>query len=443
MLILIGAGTCFAQSLTRSRIDIKFTNEIDEDLNLYIGDCISEMGNSISYYNKGNAPYQGFSSICGLQGDISFHIEMYDEFTIHIPDLSTNNVVTYSGKRGVEKNNYVRNRQAYLRDLENRPDFLGSSPIGFKNKINSKKDSLLSIAKSLKLSDEFLEDEELFWEYYVESFLLFYESLKTGKSDITKADKNLFKPVSYYSREEQRSFPDYRRMVYAYYWPLIEKITSYDELYDLYKEADSDMTEFHILNIAKALVFNRHPNSEHYVKLIDKKHKYKSNHIKDNYQDVLKVNRGDTMIFPPMENLTGETVNIQSAENTTTFYFVYNISNARVLENNFLKWKKFYEHNKSEDYRFVTIGVDVSTFKDQLPRWFTDMDIPGTHLIVDGQYSQSLMDSFGLSLLPTVIETDSADKLMNWNIPIHLTQKKRGDGWLERIPWIVELGMKH
>jgi hypothetical protein len=437
-------GIGFSQSLTRARINIEFANEADQDQKFWIGDCVSEMGNSIEYYNKGNAPFQGFSRICDLQGDISFHIEKFDEFTILIPDLSTNGLVTYSGKRGVEKNVYVRDRQQYLRLLEGRSDFLDATPTAFKAKINHKKDSLLSIAKNLKLSNTFIEDEELFWEYYMESFLLFYDSLKSGSSDITKADEKLFKPVSYYSREEQRSFPDYRRMVYAYYWPKVESITSYDELMGIFKEADSEMTEYHIINIAKALVFNRHANSEYYVKLIEKKHTYKTDHIEETYETLSEIRRGQSMVFPPVKSLSGETIQIQNEVKKATYFFIYTTSSSRLVENNFLKWKDFYSSNKgSQDHRFMTIGVDVDSFKDQLPQWLSSMNIPGTHLTVDAKHLEQLKNNFGLSFLPTIVETDSDGAIQNWNVLAELKQLKQTKEFLEEIPWIVKTGMRH
>jgi hypothetical protein len=436
------AHSVAAQYHTEARIRVHFENEKDSLKGVYIGDCFSDYGDGSISINKGKDVYKGFSRICTLPTEVSFHIERGDDFIIHIPDLTTGGKIRFSGNKGVQKNNYTLKRQEFLRRLQNEVDFLEATPEQFQDKITRKRDSMLAIAKTLDVSDRFLKDEQLFWKFYLENYLLFYKSLKEGDSNISKANPELFKPADYYSREDLRSFPDYYRMSYAFYYYHLNNSKTYDDVISLYRNAGSRRLRLMIQSIAKHLVIMRHSNMEHLAKLVQRKQNYRSNFGRI-YKKIKQITPKDTFQLTPLADASGRIVALNKAKKLRTYYYIYSGQHIKEIDENFLKWNAFYLKNKDQEVRFITIGSNLSNSSKELQAYFIEKNIAGIHLFVDQNHTDQLIKNSGLTFFPTIIEVDQNNKFKNWNLPADLKQENIYAHSFSKIPWVVEIGMRH
>jgi hypothetical protein len=439
--LLIGCIS-FAQEHVNAKVRVHFENKKDSLQGVWIGDCNFDYGDGSSSINKDKSVYKGFSRICTLPMEVSFHIEKGDNFIVKLPDLKSSDKVQYLGKVGVIKNNYVRDRQEFLLNLESQPNFLESSKGVFRAKITGKRDSLLSVAKTLKLSETFMYDEELFWQFYLENYLLFYESLKAGDSNISKANPGLFKPADYYSREDLRSFPDYLRMSFAFYYYHLNNSNTYDNLIKLYRNAGNTRLRPIILAIAKKLVIMRHHNMESLAKLIRRKQHHRVNFDRI-YDHVKQVTQKDTLQLTPLTDASGRVVELQKAKKLRTYYYIYSGQHVKENDENFLKWNAFYLKNKDQEARFITIGSNLNNSSKELQSYFIENNIAGIHLFVDQNQTDQFIKNSGLTFFPTIIEVDQNNKFKNWNLPANLEQKNIYAHYFRKIPWIVEPGMRH
>ncbi|MBF4983692.1 hypothetical protein FNJ87_04880 [Nonlabens mediterrranea] len=379
--------SCLSFSLVQSQnkvpvnLTLEYTDTLTYDEFVWFGQPGLDFGTSLEALENGDFPYEGFQFINWLDHQVPLHFEEEDTFTIVLGQELDKYSFYFVGEKGAIKNNYILDRTRLLEELERDADFKSLDRKKVELLIESKEDSMVNIASSLGLTEQFIEDEKKYWDYYKAYHNVFYEVLRHKKLDFTLLDLNRFPDMDYDIEKDHFNYRDYFKLSLAYQYLKVNSHEDYDSMKEEVKNIDSRILKFNLSSIWINEIYKRNPHSEFYMKLLKRfsSTSFYYGSVKNLFNKRNRLEIGSSFPYPNTTDFYNKEIDLTKTKGRTVYMFLYAPEDAH-LDHNFLNWNSFYLKHRGEDARFITIGLGTDRVRAVFQEVFIKSQIAGSHL---------------------------------------------------------------
>lgn len=370
---------------------------------------------------NGYLPYEGFQYLNWLNHKVQLHLEEEDTFNIVLGQEFDEYSFYYAGDVGAIKNNYILDRVRLLQELETDASFQKSDRVQAKLLLEEKKDSMLSIAGSLGLTDSFIADEKKYWNYYLNYHYVFHDALRNEDLDFTSLELSDFPEMDYDIQKDHFNYRDYLKLSLAYHYLKINSLQDYDSMKDVVKDIDSRILKFSLISIWADQIYKRNSRSEEYMQLVNRFSNSPSHYrsVKNIYNKRNRLTLGDPFPFPKTTDFYDKEIDLEKARGRTAYILLYAPEDVHI-DNNFLEWNKFYLNHRDEDARFITIGLGTDRIKAVFKDVFLKSQIAGSHLSTNPREARSLLENLSIGYVPAVLKIDENGNIIDFNVNANL-----------------------
>lgn len=414
---IVVLAVCFSMiTFAQKKIPVDLVFEYNDELtyfeNIFIGPYNLDYGTTLDAMEEGYRPYSGFQYIHWFNHYAPVHLEKDDSFTVVLGQEFDQYNFYYTGEKGAIKNNYVLDRYRVLLDLEKDSTFIKADKKKAINLIKIKKDSLISIANSLRLTEDFLKDEKKYWDYYEAYHNVFHKVLRSDNMDWNTLNLNDFPKFDYDIEEDHFNYRTYLQLSLAYYYHKLLTIPEYDGMRDEIKNIDSRVLRWELIELLKHYVLKRHERSDDFFELIKRfsNSSFQYRKIKKIYNKRKRLSTGDAFPELKVTDFYDTKIDLEKARGKAAYILLYPVTDKN-LEINFLTWNKFYLDHKDEKARFMTIGLGTDQLKSAFKDFFLKNQVVGSHLSTSQIRASNLLEDLSIGVGPVIIQVDE-----NWNI---------------------------
>lgn len=443
---IVVLAVCFSMiTFAQKKIPVDLVFEYNDELtyfeNIFIGPYNLDYGTTLDAMEEGYRPYSGFQYIHWFNHYAPVHLEKDDSFTVVLGQEFDQYNFYYTGEKGAIKNNFVLDRYRVLLDLEKDSTFIKADKKTAINLIKIKKDSLISIANSLRLTEDFLKDEKKYWDYYEAYHNVFHKVLRSDNMDWNTLNLNDFPKFDYDIEEDHFNYRTYLQLSLAYYYHKLLTIPDYEGMRDEIKNIDSGVLRFILIELLQHSVLKRHERSDDFFKLIKRfssqPRSYSETKIIYNKRDRLSI--GDDFPKLKVTDFYDKEINLEKAKGKAAYLLLYSV-NDKNLAINFSKWNKFYLDRKDENTRFLTIGLGTDEMKDVFKNFFLESQVVGAHLSTSPKNAGILLEDLSIGYGPVVIQLDENWKILNFNVEASFEKFNMYSNYPSFITWSPKLG---
>ncbi|MDP5101752.1 MAG: hypothetical protein NWQ09_10520 [Nonlabens sp.] len=341
---------------------------------------------------------------------IPVHTENGDDFDLVFDKNMELKDAYYKGDVGAIKNNYLLDRYNFVKQQELKPGFLKDNKEQLLNRITFVQDSMLVLAKGLSLSERFIKDENMYWEFYKMYLSTFYEVLKAPRqSDFYALPIGIESyPNLDYNTDMFLQFNDYASLMVQRYIRKLDDAENYD-----LKEAVLDelskrsMLKFQVLSWIRKQVFLNNDMSEVYAKL----HRKNSFFGKD--IELAALNRKQKRFkkspkFPKLNvyDRFQKPVDLSGLGNESTALFLFDTGDTNGAMNITL-WNKFYIENKNNYKHFIFIFLNADLNRELFENLSASNEIAGFMIGANHLGALKLFDKMGHVTLPALLTLEN------------------------------------
>ncbi|WP_405352102.1 hypothetical protein [Nonlabens sp. Asnod3-H03] len=445
-LILLFTCFCFLIAQSQKKVPVNLTFEYTDTLTVnefvWVGQPgLDYDGISLEAMENGYIPYKSFQYLNWLNHKVQLHLEEEDTFTIVLGQDFDEYSFYYAGEVGAIKNNYILDRVRLLQELETDASFQKSNRVQAKLLLEQKKDSMLSIAGSLGLTDSFIKDEKKYWKYYINYHYVFHDVLRNEDLDFTSLDISDFPEMDYDNQEDHFNYRDYLKLSLAYHYLKINSLQDYDSMKDAVKDIDSRVLKFSLISTWADQIYKRNSLSEDYMRLVNRFSNSPSHYrsVKDIYNKRNRLTLGDPFPFPETTDFYDKPIVLEKAKGKPAYILIY-APEDEYIDNNFLKWNQFYLQHRDEDARFITIGLGTDRVKAVFKDVFLNSQIAGSHLSTSPREARNILENLSIGYVPTVIKIDESGNIIDFNVNANLKKLNPFQSRPIILRWRSELG---
>ncbi len=413
--MLIYCCTLSAQQKSTAFIGID-TDIVDLDKQAYLYDSIQE-----ELFFDGQRFIEtdviGFKTLHLGLIQIPVHIEPGDDFDfVVLNDLLLKNAY-FNGNQGAVKNNYIYSKYHFLKELELKPDFKNANEAVVTARIVHVKDSMLQVAKNLALSDQFIKDEQFFWDAYQMYHSVFHGVLRAP----------VYSPLEVVPVSEMRvsgqdflneyyfDIPYYKVLGYHYHIQKLHEAIGASEKRNVLRGLENSSHIFAMLEWMESQIYHRNPQAAMYRNLLIN---YTDNYdILENITTVKNIHDKKPVgsLFPPvyLKDTFDDVKLYKDFGQRRVALFLYSKTDGNLLENIAL-WNQFCLDSKNKFAHFVTICID----NDMGTINFEDIvkdNVYGAHFAVKRSTGQALLYDIGQFVIPAVLTIESNKSISNFN----------------------------
>ncbi|WP_438961354.1 hypothetical protein [Nonlabens sp.] len=418
--ILVLSFSCSFFAVAQKRIPVDLVFEYNDELTyfekIWIGHPDLDRTTTLEAMQEGYRPDRGFQYISWYDYKAPVHLEENDFFTVVLGEKFDSYNYYYTGDKAAVKNNYVLDRYRALLDLEQDTMFINADRLKSLKLIAMRKDSLLSMAKSLSLTETFLKDEKKYWKYYEAYQDVFHEVLRNYNLGINSLSLDDFPQLDYDFEEDHVNYRTYLNLSIAFYFHKLLSISDYKEMRDVVKAIDSKVLRWKLVTVLKYAVLKRHEKSDDFFKLI-KRFSYSPFHdreVKIIYNSRNRLSVGDPFPELSVSDFYDKKIDLQKARGKAAYVLLYPV-NDKNLEANFLLWNQFFLDRKNENARFMTIGLGTDQFKSLFKNYFLENQVAGSHLSTSHKKANQLLENLSIGVGPVIIQLDKDWSIIDFN----------------------------
>lgn len=359
----------------------------------------------------------GFKTLHLGPVEIPVHIEPGDDFDfVLLNDLTLKNAY-FNGNQGAVKNNYIFTKHSFLKELELHPDFINANEAVVSARIGVVKDSMLQVAKNLALTDQFMKDEQFFWEAYEMYHSIFHNVLRSPVysplevipvSEMRMSGQNFLN--EYYA-----DIPYYNVLGYHYYIQKLNKAIGISDKRAVLRELNYSSHIYAVLEWIESQIYYRNPQSAIYSNLL---YSYTEDiDIAQNVNIVRSIHDKKPVgtMFPQvyLKDTFDDVKLYKNFGERRVALLLYGKADSK-LQENFALWNQFCLNSKEQYGHFVTICIDEDAGTEK----FTDIvqnKVYGAHFAVNSSTGESLLYELGQFIIPAVLTIDATNKISNFN----------------------------
>jgi len=277
---------------------------------------------------------------------------------------------------------------------------------------------MLAIASGLALSEQFMTDERVFWDAYLDYHTTFYEVLR---QPVYSPLMPLSVPLTYYPKEDflneyYTGIPFYNILGYQYYITKIDESPTRKEKLAVLKEIRKSSYFYPVLDWMENQIYNRSKQSGIYLSLFYS--------FTDNYEvlDTLAYVRGSHKkshvgkSFPSVyfRDVFDNVKLFKSFGERKSAILLYASTDPR-LQTNLLLWNQFYTTSQGQYDNYITICIDADLGTGHFTDVLKENGTAGTHLAVNYSIGEPLLQELGQFVLPAVLTVQATNTISDFN----------------------------
>lgn len=355
--------------------------------------------------------FKGFSYYSFNGVKIPVHVDENDDFDLVVDDGMLLKDLYFKGEAGAIKNNYLLGRYFFTKEEERKEDFFKDNKDAFTQRIDFVKDSLLSIANGLALSDQFIEDETRYWKFYKDYMLTFYDVLKNPikhKYNVLPIEPSAY-PEYEFNADYYVQYPEYRTLVYQSYVSKLHHTSSDDEKWSVFKSIKNyGSLKYDLFQWLAKQVYLKNDSYETYHKIYRKFTNWEFDPgVSINYRRSKRLSRKEREL-PTLKGFDrfGNKASFKDFNGNKVAIYIYSIRDRNLVENIQL-WNIYHVLNKEEIRHFIAVCIDADLNERKFKSIMNSNQLVGFNLEMNFASGTAFLDKLNLPILPTSLTIDN------------------------------------